>query len=168
MELLHLVTAADGHGADNAIAVQQEDGGNRLNTKVFGNLSGRLRVAVGIDLRPGDVRIGCQELLKLGGGAVEAAENRAILGAKGRMVWLDARPETLASRLGEAQDRPLLAGLDAAGRVQRLRELCERRARAYASAQLRVATDALTPEEVCRAILARLSSTGGRTISESG
>jgi shikimate kinase len=107
-------------------------------------------------------------VIALGGGAVEAAENRAILADKGRLVWLDARPETLASRVGDAADRPLLAGLDAAARVQRLRELCERRAGAYATAELRIATDALSPDEVCRAIQAQLSSAGGRTISEGG
>jgi shikimate kinase len=89
----------------------------------------------------------------LGGGAVEARENREILRAKGRLVWLDARPETLARRIGADPARPLLAGLDAAGRVERLGELCARRAHAYASAELRVVTDDKDVGEVCRAVL---------------
>jgi shikimate kinase len=99
-----------------------------------------------------------RSVVALGGGAVEAAENREILRGKGRLVWLDARPETLAERVGSGDARPLLAGLDADARVERLRELCERRAAAYACAELRVETDGRTVSELCRMILERLGS----------
>jgi shikimate kinase len=95
-------------------------------------------------------------VIALGGGAPVPDENRALLREKGVLVWLDARPETLASRVGEAADRPLLAGLDAAGRSARLARLREERSPAYAGSDLRVETDGRSPEEVCAAVLAAL------------
>jgi hypothetical protein len=52
--------------------------------------------------------------------------------------------------------------------VERLRQLCERRARAYACAELRIATDGLSPEDVCTGLLEQLSSPRPRSISETG
>jgi shikimate kinase len=104
---------------------------------------------------------GC--VIALGGGSVEAAENREILAAKGRLVWLDARPETLVERIGAGAGRPLLAGLDARGRAERLRELAARRAAAYASAELRVATDGLGVAQVCETVLAGLGASAPGT-----
>jgi shikimate kinase len=95
-------------------------------------------------------------VIALGGGAPVPEENRALLRAKGVLVWLDARPETLAGRVGLAEGRPLLAGLDAAGRAERLEALRSERASAYARAELRVETDGRTPEQVCDAVLAGL------------
>jgi shikimate kinase len=104
---------------------------------------------------------GC--VIALGGGAVESAENREILAGKGRLVWLDARPETLAGRIGADAGRPLLAGLDARGRIEHLRELAARRAAAYASAELRVSTDGLGVAQVCQAVLAGLGTSAPGT-----
>jgi len=94
-------------------------------------------------------------VIALGGGAVEAPENREILRGKGNLVWLDARPETLVARIGADAGRPLLSGLDTPARIERLRELSTRRAPAYASAELRVETDQRSVAEVCRVILER-------------
>lgn len=96
-------------------------------------------------------------VVALGGGAVEAAENREILAGKGRMVWLDARPETQLARIGAGATRPMLFGLDQAGKIARLRDLSARRAAAYASAELRLATDEQSVVELCRAIAQRLA-----------
>jgi shikimate kinase len=58
--------------------------------------------------------IGC------GGGIVVTEGNRAMLrSGRGRVVWLRARPETLAERLREVSDRPLLDG-DPVGNLARL------------------------------------------------
>ncbi len=95
-------------------------------------------------------------VIALGGGAPVPDENRALLRTKGVLVWLDARPETLARRVGEAGGRPLLAGLDVAGRIARLARLSSERATAYAGADVRVETDGRSPEEVCDAVLAAL------------
>jgi len=99
-------------------------------------------------------------VVALGGGAVVAAENREILAGKGRLVWLDARPETLADRIGEARERPLLAGLDRAWRVAKLAELARERAHAYGQAELRVATDGRSVDDLCAEIAAALGLGG--------
>ncbi len=91
-------------------------------------------------------------VVALGGGAPVSAESRALLGEKGRLVWLDADAETLAARVPADDDRPLLVGLDAAGRVERLRALRAERREAYASAEVRVCTDGLEVDDVCRAV----------------
>ena len=95
-------------------------------------------------------------VIALGGGAVVASENRDVLRQRGTLVWLDAEPEVLAARIGDGEERPLLAGLDAEARVARLRELRAEREPAYACADLRVATDDSTPESVCDQVLAAL------------
>jgi shikimate kinase len=96
----------------------------------------------------------------LGGGAVVAPGNRALLRTKGRLVWLDARPETLAERVGDAEERPLLAGLDRAARVAKLAALAAERAPAYGEAELRVATDGRTVESICAELVRALAPEG--------
>lgn len=95
-------------------------------------------------------------VVALGGGAVVSDQNRRILRAKGVLVWLDARPETLAERVAEDGERPLLAGAVGAARVERLRSLQAERAGAYARADVRVETDGKSPAEVCQAVLRAL------------
>lgn len=48
-------------------------------------------------------------VVSVGGGAVLAATNRAAIRALGTVVWLRARPATLAARLRAGRDRPLLS-----------------------------------------------------------
>ena len=100
-------------------------------------------------------------VVALGGGAVVAAENRALLAAKGRLVWLDAEPETLAERIGDASERPLLAGLDRAGRIAKLAQLRAERLSAYSEADLHVRTDGLSVDESAGALRAALEQAGG-------
>jgi shikimate kinase len=97
-------------------------------------------------------------VVALGGGAVVAAENRAILAKKGRLVWLDARPETLAARIGDARERPLLAGLDRDGRIARLTALAAEREPAYRQAELRIATDGKSVEDICAELVRALAA----------
>lgn len=96
-------------------------------------------------------------VVALGGGAVVDPENRALLAAKGSLVFLEADPQTLARRIGEAAERPLLAGTSGDDRLERLRQLLAVRIEAYASADLRIRTDERTVEEVCDAILRGLA-----------
>ena len=95
-------------------------------------------------------------VVALGGGALAQAENRRLLHRRGALVWLDAEPETLAARVGESDQRPLLAGLSGADRTERLRALRVERAAGYGKAEVRVDTDGLSPGEVCDAVLAAL------------
>lgn len=94
----------------------------------------------------------CGCVVALGGGAVVAPENRRVLARKGRLVWLDASPETLAARIGDGGARPLLAGLERDARIAKLAALRAERAEAYGAAALRIDTDALTVDEVCARI----------------
>ncbi len=54
-------------------------------------------------------------VVSVGGGAVIDSTNRAALRAAGTVVWLRARPETLARRVGSSADRPLLTTPDGSG-----------------------------------------------------
>ncbi len=47
-------------------------------------------------------------VISVAGGAVLRPENRALIARSGTVVWLRARPETLAARVGEGVGRPLL------------------------------------------------------------
>ncbi len=100
-------------------------------------------------------------VIALGGGAICSEQNRSALRSRGTLVWLDASPETLASRLGEGSARPLLADVEGGERVDRLRALREERAESYALAAVLVSTDGLSVEQVRDAVLARLE--GGDT-----
>ena len=96
-------------------------------------------------------------VIALGGGTMLAEENRDVLRRKGTLVWIDAAPEVLAARIRSIGPRPLLAGLDREGRIERLRELRAEREAAYAEADLRVRTDECqSPEEACGVVLRAL------------
>jgi shikimate kinase len=47
-------------------------------------------------------------VVSVAGGAVLSEQNRRLIGASGIVVWLRARPETLAERVGDGAGRPLL------------------------------------------------------------
>lgn len=69
-------------------------------------------------------------VLAVGGGAVVNPANREALAAGGTLVCLDATPEMLLHRIGDDDNRPMLAGGD---RLARIRELLAQRAEAYAA-----------------------------------
>ena len=96
-------------------------------------------------------------VVALGGGA--AAQPGAVerLLAAGRMVYLRARPETLAARIAPGETRPLLEGLDDAARLERLRALLAEREAAYLRASLVLDTDALDPESAAAELGRRLA-----------
>jgi shikimate kinase len=96
-------------------------------------------------------------VVALGGGAVAQPSLRRLLAGCGVMVYLRAAPETLLARVGDAEARPLLAGLGASERLERVRALLAEREPAYAEAALCVDTDGLAPVEVAERILAGLA-----------
>ncbi len=100
--------------------------------------------------------LGAEAVVALGGGAFAQPGLAERLLAEGPVVYLRARPETLLERLGEAADRPLLAGLGGEERRARLTALLAERAPAYARASLAIDTDGLPVEAVVEATLARL------------
>jgi len=101
-------------------------------------------------------------VVALGGGAVAQPGARERLAASGRLVWLRARPETLLERVGEAEERPLLAGLGAEARLARLRELLAAREPHYAAADLALETDGREVEALAAELAAWLRPELGR------
>ncbi len=95
-------------------------------------------------------------VVALGGGAVCSPGAIEALLANGEVVYLRAAPETLMERIPDASNRPLLAGLDRAAQVDRLKSLLAERDRFYR--QARVHIDARgTQEEVTERIVVALT-----------
>jgi shikimate kinase len=103
-------------------------------------------------------------VVALGGGAIAQPGALERLRTRGLLVYLDAPIGCLlerigVERIGEAVSRPLLAGLDAAGRAGRIAELLESRQTWYAEADHRVDASG-SPDEVVEQIMALLSGHG--------
>jgi shikimate kinase len=93
-------------------------------------------------------------VLATGGGAVLAPASRRLLGARGTVVYLHARPEALYGRVRQDRNRPLLATADPLGR---LRELYAQRDPLYREiADLVVDTGPQSAQGLARQLLARL------------
>jgi shikimate kinase len=67
-------------------------------------------------------------VISVAGGAVLRDDNRRLIRSSGTVVWLRARPETLAARVGDGAGRPLLGDDPAEAMVR----LFEERAPCYA------------------------------------
>ena len=94
-------------------------------------------------------------VIACGGGAVLDPTSRRQLHTSGFVVWLRARPRVLAARVdGDHVERPLLAG----AALPTLTRLAETRAPVYeVVADVAVATDDRTPDEVADAVLEELA-----------
>lgn len=102
-------------------------------------------------------------VVALGGGAVVREENWTALGGEGVVVvCLSVTPDAVMARVEGAQDRPLLAGLDASDRLAKVRRLLAERAPYYARAAIRIQTDSMTVEQVVAEILDQLRKQGAR------
>lgn len=90
-----------------------------------------------------------------GGGAVLRHDNQALLRRHGRVVYLSVTPEEAMARLGDTKDRPLLAG----GGIETARSILAARLPVYAAtADVVVATDGLTPDQVVDSVLRVLAA----------
>ena len=95
-------------------------------------------------------------VVSVAGGAVLSEANRRLIGSSGIVVWLRARPETLAARLGDGTGRPLL-GDDPAEAVVRLNAV---RAPLYAEvADLVLDVEDLDPAAVVDRIIDTMDAT---------
>jgi shikimate kinase len=112
----------------------------------------RERVAIEALAARGGVVVG------LGGGAMAQPGVAELLRASGVVVYLRARVETLARRVGTGAGRPLLEGLDEAGRIAKLRTLLAAREPHYREAQLIVDTDHRAPRKIALEIAERLAT----------
>ena len=92
-------------------------------------------------------------VITTGGGAVIDAENRARLRQTGWVIALLAKPATIAARVKDAKDRPLLKGGDPLKKIESL--LAARRA-FYEDCDFSFETDGLRPAEVAQKILEAL------------
>lgn len=92
-------------------------------------------------------------VIATGGGAVLRWGNREAMRDAGRVVWLRARVDTLLTRVGAGEGRPLL-GDDPAAALESI--LTDRRSRYAAAAHHIVDVDDRPPDEVARAVLAAL------------
>lgn len=90
-------------------------------------------------------------VVSVAGGAVLDPGNRELLRAAGAVVWLRARPDTLARRVGTGRGRPLLDG-DPAGTLARLDAV--RRPIYQELADFAVDVDDLAPAAVAERVVA--------------
>lgn len=100
--------------------------------------------------------VGEDSVVALGGGAIAQPGAPERLAKLGTVVYLRASLDSLMHRVGAAEGRPLLAGLDEAGRRERLEEMLRDRRAAYESARLLVDTDGQSVEQIARTIIEAL------------
>jgi shikimate kinase len=93
--------------------------------------------------------LGSGRVVATGGGAVVNPRNLEVLKKSGALVTLTADPRIILSRVGSAEDRPMLAGDD---KEARIRNLLKAREDAYNQANITVDTSSLTIDEAAQAI----------------
>ena len=91
-------------------------------------------------------------VIATGGRLMLDERNADLLGERSRVFCLVASPEELITRLGDSEDRPLLAGAD---RLRRIVELLTKRRPGYDRFE-QIDTDGKTPDEVVAMIVDRL------------
>lgn len=95
-------------------------------------------------------------VIACGGGAVLDPDNRRTITAAGVVVWLRATPAQLAERVGDGDERPLLAS---GATIDTLVRLAAVRAPSYeAVADVVVDTDGLDPDAVTDRVLAEVAT----------
>lgn len=91
-------------------------------------------------------------IIATGGGAVVDQNSRTVITRTGTVVWLDARPEELAARVGEGADRPLVTTAKTPARAL-LESTLDMRSEIYREmADHTIHTDDLSPEEVAERV----------------
>lgn len=111
------------------------------------------------------LNLGNQEasVISCGGGVIVRPQNAEYMKKSGKVVYLTAAPETIYSRVKNSTDRPILNGHM---NVEYIAELMEKRSAKYhAAADLEVATDGKTAEEICEEIITRLEALEEETSS---
>ena len=104
------------------------------------------------------IRIAIDEgpmILSTGGGAICAPDTAELLCERTIVVWLNATPETLLSRIGSTGSRPLLHGDDPLGVLHRL---ATERENDYGKAHITIKTDGLSAWSTTSAVLSALDT----------
>lgn len=99
-------------------------------------------------------------VVALGGGAIAQSGACEVLAARGTIVYLAATVDQLLARIGDAEARPLLAGLSPAERRARLEALLEERRPAYESAAIALETGEFDLEALVEELVQRLEQEG--------
>ena len=103
-----------------------------------------------------DTLRGREAVVALGGGAVAQPGMLGRLAQHGVLVYLRATPATLLARLGDCEERPLLAGLSESERASQLAARLDERRGAYEACDLSVDCDDRPLGELVDAISERL------------
>ena len=106
---------------------------------------------------------GSGAVVALGGGAIGDPRLRERLLQSGTVVYLEASPETLVERVGDAVNRPLLQGQDREERLTTISELLEAREASYQQAHVTLQTEIWDAEELAAQLEARLAGTERQT-----
>lgn len=96
-----------------------------------------------------------QTIVSCGGGVVVREDNKDHMRKHGRVVLLTATPETVYHRVKDSTERPILNDNMNVEFIAGLQE--KRRALYEAAADVVIATDGKTPEEICREIVEKLT-----------
>ena len=102
-------------------------------------------------------------VVALGGGAITQERNREVIrSAAGVLVCLEAEVETILERVGRKEARPLLAGLDAEGKREKISRLLAERAPYYAMADFTIHSSAdSTAEQTAQQLVEELRKRRG-------
>ncbi len=89
-------------------------------------------------------------IIATGGGALLPEQNLRVMEQSGLVICLDCEPEVLWQRIGQSEDRPMLALRQDESRFARLKTLLEQRAPAYSRIKHHLNVTHLTPEEAAK------------------
>ena len=96
-------------------------------------------------------------VISLGGGSLTIPDAPSLIHGSGLLVRLWAKPEVLSERVSRKNTRPLLAGLEPAERLVKIRALLDAREPYYSLADFAIeSTDQHTVEHVAERVLAAL------------
>jgi shikimate kinase len=101
-------------------------------------------------------------VVALGGGTIAQPGVSQLLAEWGTVVYLKATPEQLMGRLGDGGGRPLLEGLDAAGRLARLEGLLAEREIYYTTARVIVDAGVWDTQKIVERVVSELERQPGR------
>lgn len=91
------------------------------------------------------------QVVSCGGGVVLREQNVVEMKKSGKIVMLDAKPETILKRVERDDNRPILKGNK---NIAFITELMEKRRDKYeAAADIQIQTDGKSVEEICREII---------------
>ncbi len=133
LDLDTLIAAEDGMPISQIFASKGEEAFRALESRMVDRVAGRT---------------GC--VVATGGGTIVNPRNLEALKRSGVVITLTADAETILSRIGSGEDRPMLWGGDTR---ERIRLLLEQRAQAYARADLIVDASAHSIDHVVNHIL---------------